>query len=323
MATTYQEERSGEHASQDVPVGEEMPATAPLSTNPSCLAGVSVIDGAHDICKTYDQASEPEPVSSEAIDLVHPENDLPAMEEDSMRTPRLKQTSLAMESLTSKLLIPLQNQDHPLYPENGNEDMTSPRHPEYFNRKAQQDSGDADISRTPSSSNVSSVGLGGSTNSQLDTTSTPVSPDSRASTWKEYKSSFKPESNRPVSVPNFQSKPLSRRRDGPDYPNYPDQSFRALQNQHYPPPYRPGEPHHLRTRSSQPSQNLSFSSSDELSGRGYPPVPSGAKTVGNTPAQSPGLFTPTLTKKHWTGEADDTRSGTPMLHPAHLQAPKE
>lgn len=321
MATTDQEERIGEYESQGVPVGVTMPVTAPLSTNPSCLAGVGVDDGAHDTCKIYDQAFEP--VSSEAIDLVHPENDLPAMEEDSMRTPKLKQTPLAMDSLTSKLLIPLQNQFHALYPGNGNEDITSSRHPEYFTRKAQQDLGDADISRTPSSSNVSSAGLGGSTTSQLDTTSTPVSPDSRASTWKEYTSSFKPESNRPVSVPNFQSKPLSRRRDGPDYPNYPDQSFRALQNQHYPPPYQPGEPHHLRTRSSQPSQNLSFSSSDEISGCGYPPVPSGAKTVGNTPAQSPGLFTPTLTKKHWTGDADESRSSTPMLHPAHLQAPKE
>ena len=197
------------------------------------------------------------------------------------------------------------------------------RHPDYFTQKAPQESIVADISRTPSSSNVSSAGFSGSTYSQRDMSSTPVSPDSRASTWKDYVPSFNPESNRPVSVPNFQSRPMSRRRDGPDYPIYPDQSFKALQNQHYPPPYQPGELHHLRTRSSTPSQNPSVSSIDEASGRGYPPVPSGAKTVGNTPAQSPGLFTPVLSKKHWTGEPDETRSGTPMLHPAHLQPPKE
>ena len=321
MASTDQEERSGEFGSQDVPVEKEMPVTAPLSSNSCCMGGVRAKDSAHDICKINDQAFEP--VASETIDLVHMKNELPAMEEDSMRTPKLEQSQLVTESLTSKLLIPVQNKDHQPYSGNRNENTISPRHPDYFSQTVRQDSVDADISRTPSSSNVSSTGLSGSTNSQLDTASTPVSPDSRASTWKDYTLSFNAESNRPVSVPNFQSKPMSRRRDGPDYPNYPDQSFRALQSQHYPPPYRPGEPHHLRTRSSQPSQNPPFSSGDEIHGLGYPPITSGAKTVGNTPAQSPGLFTPTLTKKHWTGEADETRSGTPMLHPAHLQAPKE
>lgn len=240
-----------------------------------------------------------------------------------MRTPKLEQPALVIDSLASKLSEPVQNESQQLYRGNGDENITSSRHHDYFTQNVSQDSAVADISRTPSSSNVSSTGLSGSTNSHLDTSSTPVSPDSRASTWKDYMSSFNPKGNRPVSVPNFQSKPMSRRREGPDYPNYPDQSFRALQNQQYPPPYRPGEPHHLRTRSSQPYHNLSFSSSDETPGRGYPPISSGAKTVGNTPAQSPGLFTPILAKRHWTGEPSEAHSSTPMLHPAHLQAPKE
>ena len=298
-----------------------MPVTAPPSTNPLSLDGVRSNHNTYDTCKTYGAAFEP--AHSEEIDSMYPKNGLPAMEEDSMMTPKLEQPPLVIESLASKLSEPAQDKYQQLCLGNRDEDIRTSRQPDYFTHRAPQESVVADISRTPSSSNVSSNGLSGSTNSQHDTSSTPVSPDSRASVWKDYIPSFNPESNRPVSVPNFQSKPLSRRRDGPDYPNYPDQSFKALQDQQYPPPYQPGEPHHLRTRSSQPYQNPSFSSRDETSARGYPPVPSGAKTVGNTPAQSPGLFAPILSKKHRTGESDETRSDTPMLHPAHLQAPKE
>ena len=318
MATADQEAESGKYT---IPVGREMPVTAPLSRNPSSLDSVGSNHNAYDTCKTYGAAFEP--AHSEGIDSMHPKNGLPAMEEDSMMTPKLEQPPLVIESLASKLSEPAQDKYKQLCLGDGDEDIRTSRHPDYFTHRVPQESVVADISRTPSSSNVSLNGLTSSTNSQHDTSSTPVSPDSRASVWKDYIPSFNPESNRPVSVPNFQSKPLSRRRDGPDYPNYPDQSFRALQDQHYPPPYQSGEPHHLRTRSSQPYQNPSFSSSDETSARGYPPVPSGAKTVGNTPAQSPGLFAPILSKKHWTGEPDETRSATPMLHPAHLQAPKE
>ncbi|KAF6238095.1 hypothetical protein HO173_003729 [Letharia columbiana] len=318
MATTDTEERVGEHAGQEVSVGGKLPTTPPLSTDPLCL---DVVGSNNVTFQPYDQVFEAPHLKR--IDLVHMKMDSPAMEEDHMQTPKLEHPPLVIESLVSRLSQPEKNEHQQQCQGNGEEDVIISGHPDYFTQNVPQDSFVADISRTPSSSNVSSTGLSGSSNSQLDSSSTPVSPDSRVSAWKDYMPSFNPESNRPVSVPNFQSKTLSRRRDGPDYPNYPDQSFKALQNQHYPPPYQPSEPQHLRTRSSHPAQNLSFSSSDEKPARGYPQIPSGAKTAGNTPAQSPGLFTPMLSKKHWTGESDETRSGTPMLHPAHLQAPKE
>ena len=320
MATTEQEERTGNYAGQELPVREDMPVTATLTRNSLDLDDVGSIHTVPDTREIPGQANEP--AHSQRFKLVDLAYDVPAMEEDSMRTPKLEQSGLVTESLASKLSGPVQDRDELQCSGNGDEDTTSSRQPDYFTQKSLQDSVAADISRTPSSSNVSSTGLSGSTNTHLDTSSTPVSPDSRVSTWKDYVPSFNPESNRPVSVPNFQSKPMSRRREGPDYPNYPDQSFKALQNQQYPPPHRPGEPHHLRTRSSQPTHNLSFSSSDEAPARGYPAVPSGAKTAGNTPAQSPGLFT-MLPKRHWTPDSDELLSKTPLLHPAHLQEPKE
>ncbi|CAF9913279.1 MAG: hypothetical protein ALECFALPRED_008738 [Alectoria fallacina] len=318
MATTDKEGGVRDHASQELSVGEKTPMTPPV---PIDALHLDDLGPNRTTFQAHDRALE-SPHSKE-LDLGHAKYGLPTMEEDQMRTPKLEHPPLAIESLASKLSEPVQNEDQDQHQGDREEDISVSGHSDYFTRKGPHESFVADISRTPSSSNVSSTGLSVSTNSQLDTASTPVSPDSRTSVWKDYTPLFNPEGNRPVSVPNFQSRPLSRRREGPDYPNYPDQSFKALQNQHYPPPYQAGEPHHLRTRSSNPSQNPSFPSSDETPARGYPQIPSGAKTVGNTPAQSPGLFTPKLSKRHWTGEADETRSGTPMLHPAHLQAPKE
>ena len=305
MATTDTERNLGEHPDHELPVGGETPITPPLSTDAWHLNGLG------------------SPPHLDGIDPIHAKRQPPTMEEDQMKTPKLEHPPLVIESLASKLSESAQNENQQQYQGNAEEDITFSGNPDYFTQNVPQGSFAADISRIPSSSNVSSTGLSGSTTSQNDTSSTPASPESRASVWKDYMPLFNPESNRPVSVPNFQSKSLSRRREGPDYPNYPDQSFKALHNQQYPPPYQPGEHHHLRTRSTYPSQKLLFSSGDEIPARGYPPIPSGAKTVGNTPAQSPGLFTSTLPKKHWTGEPDEIHPATPMLHPAHLQAPKE
>ena len=319
MATTDHEERAVKLAGQEGPVEEDSSATAPQTTNPLRLDGVGSQYTTPDTREIHDQSSEP--AHSKGIDLMDSAYDVPAIEEDSMRTPKLEQPALVFESLASKLSNPVQDKDQQHCQGDGYHIARS-RHADYFTQQVPQDSVATDISRTPSSSNVSSTGLSGSTNSQLDTSSTPVSPDSRASTWKDYLPSFNPEGNRPVSVPNLQSKPMSRRREGPEYPNYPDQSFKALQDQQYP-PYRSGEPHHLRTRSSQPSHTLSFALSDEAPVRGFPATSSGAKTVGNTPAQSPGLFMSNFSKQQWSSELDEARSSTPMLHPAHLQEPKE
>lgn len=136
---------------------------------------------------------------------------------------------------------------------------------------------------------------------------------------------FKAGSARPISVPNFKSQSGSRgRREGPAYPNYPDQSFAALQSQYHPPPY---QPHPLRTRSSQSSHNASYSSDSSAKVRDFSTMQSGARTVGNTPAQSPGLFAPSVSRNRPAAQdSEDFAARTPNLHPAqnlHLQAPIE
>lgn len=124
-----------------------------------------------------------------------------------------------------------------------------------------------------------------------------------------------PESARPTSVPTAR-----RQRDGPEYPTYPNQAFAALHSQYYPPPY---QPHPLRTRSSHPSQRSLYSTRSSR-GRDGSPMPSGAKTADNTPAQSPSLFTPTFSRnRDFVDDYEDSDYSAPLLHPAHLPAPKE
>lgn len=95
-----------------------------------------------------------------------------------------------------------------------------------------------------------------------------------------------------------------------DYPVYPDQSYAVLQSQVHPtyqPPFlrsRSSYPSHIHTRSWLPSRV--------------------SRTAGNTPVSSPGLFsvrTPPSTTP--LGSDDETRIGSPYLHPTHLQPPKE
>ncbi|MCJ1283642.1 hypothetical protein MMC26_002973 [Xylographa opegraphella] len=108
------------------------------------------------------------------------------------------------------------------------------------------------------------------------------------------------------------------RRDGPHYPN---QSFAALQSQYYPPPY---QSHPLRTRSSNPSQNSFYSSVSLPQSRDRTPMIAGARTAGNTPAQSPGLFSPSTSAFKMVDDHEEgSQYNTPLLHPSHLVAPKE
>lgn len=96
----------------------------------------------------------------------------------------------------------------------------------------------------------------------------------------------------------------------PEYPVYPDQSYASLQSQIHP----TWQPPHLRSRSSYPLQ------SDSLL-RNQPRV---ARTAGNTPISSPGLFSmrsPRTTPP--IGSDDEGWIGSPYLHPTHLQPPKE
>ena len=151
--------------------------------------------------------------------------------------------------------------------------------------------------------------------------------EENGSSWRDLSTetainrSFAPGSTRPTSVPNFQS----RRREGADYPTYPNQSFAALHSQIYPPIYSPGLQYTARTRSSNAPHTFSASSTDVQTVNEENPHPnSGSKTVGNTPAQSPSLFTPAFANRaKWAGSSDDGRSNTPMLHPTYHKAPKE
>ncbi|KAL8694545.1 MAG: hypothetical protein Q9218_000801 [Villophora microphyllina] len=129
--------------------------------------------------------------------------------------------------------------------------------------------------------------------------------------------------SRPTSVPTVISSSTSLRksRDGPEYPRYPDQSFASLQSQHYLPPH---QTYPLRTRSSHISQNSSFSSIPSHGSRDHIPTVTGARTVGNTPAQSPGVFSPVYpASRTQVEESEDSQTSTPLLHPAHMQTPKE
>ncbi|KAL4868817.1 hypothetical protein BDV12DRAFT_93722 [Aspergillus spectabilis] len=94
-----------------------------------------------------------------------------------------------------------------------------------------------------------------------------------------------------------------------EYPVYPDQSYAVLQSQIHPtyhPPF-------LRTRSSYPTEATP-----------NPGQTRAARTAGNTPISSPGLFSvkpPGLTPSL---ESDgDDHSSSSLLHPTHLQPPKE
>lgn len=184
-----------------------------------------------------------------------------------------------------------------------------------------------DNSRATSTSTLASSAFS-FVSSQRNITSAPHSPQGQLGTSRP---SPTPTPNvvippgkppRPTSVPILTSNSSStrRRRDGPEYPRYPDQSFAALQSQHYP----SYQPQSLRTRSSHASQNSSFSSIPSRGSRDHITMVTGAKTVGNTPAQSPGLFSPVYpASRNIVDESEDSQTSTPLMHPAHMQTPKE
>ena len=145
--------------------------------------------------------------------------------------------------------------------------------------------------------------------------------DSTASTQTIISFPLTPECNDtpPTATPPTPTQTTTQKRcEGPVYPN---QSFAALQSQYYPPPY---QSYSLRARSSHNSPQLSSyspgSSKQPLDQSG---AHTGAKTVGSTPAQSPGLFTTAQHPGSAMGEFERSHAGTPLLHPAHMQAPKE
>ena len=124
-----------------------------------------------------------------------------------------------------------------------------------------------------------------------------------------------PTSSQPVS--SHQPTPQQR----PERPRYPDQSFAALQSQYHPPPYQPHPPW---SRNSHPPGGSNYSSGSSIKSRDRSSKDSGARTAGHTPAQSPGLFVAAYSKDNVTDDDPaESHYSVPLLHPTHLQAPKE
>ncbi|KAF2736351.1 kinase-like protein [Polyplosphaeria fusca] len=113
--------------------------------------------------------------------------------------------------------------------------------------------------------------------------------------------------------------PSRPHRDGPQYPN---QSYAALHHQHHPPSY---SPHILRTRSSHPSHYTSHSITTAALARDAHRdiMDSGSRTVGNSPATSPGLFSPTTPPLRHVDSDEQGFYSSPYLHHTQRQAPKE
>ena len=117
-----------------------------------------------------------------------------------------------------------------------------------------------------------------------------------------------------VDARSVRRPPMSRRtsdKHSQDLPVYPDQSYASLQSQVHPtyqPPFShprsaPQSHHDIRSRLAQSRA---------------------ARTAGNTPLSSPGLFSfKTSHSATPFGTDDDTRVGSPYLHPTHMQPPRE
>ena len=117
-----------------------------------------------------------------------------------------------------------------------------------------------------------------------------------------------------VDARSVRRPPMSRRtsdKHSQDLPVYPDQSYASLQSQVHPtyqPPFShprsaPQSHHDIRSRLAQSRA---------------------ARTAGNTPLSSPGLFSfKTPHSATPFGTDDDTRVGSPYLHPTHMQPPRE
>lgn len=190
----------------------------------------------------------------------------------------------------------------------------------YLGPRMPQSTDAADLIRAGSTSTLSSASGDALANSHLEIGSAPESPDAHPPVGRGLptdiaSSSTHPEPSRPTSVPIALS-----RRDGAGYPNYPNQSFSALQSQSHT-LYYPSRP--LRARNSHSSQN-SLNTSGMGDSRYAPTMASGARTVGSTPIHSPHLFTPTASRNRASGdESEDSHYNTPLLHHTHLQAPIE
>ena len=133
---------------------------------------------------------------------------------------------------------------------------------------------------------------------------------------------------RPTSVPIMQgrSSQIDDHVEHHEHPSYADQPYADLPaQQHLPRQHHyPHHPPPLRTRNSNPSQHSSYSSLSYRQSREFPSMVAGAKTVGCTPSQSPGLYSPSYPRsKASTDNLEDVGYQTPQLHPTHNHPPIE
>lgn len=295
------------------------PELPPIVTAPVLdLDGAAITMGFSELHEQHEGPSHP----SESVrpPLEHHQGSTPKSELSSLQsaihTPAVSWTSEDFNSLPRDLPVQDSTQGDPFLHRGGDS----------FSLALLPNRHVTELSRAASTSTLSSTSDDGLFHGRRNSTSAPQSPERHPVASREVSThtttgpTSNPQPPRPTSVPNLTHSTGRRRRDGPEYPNYPNQSFAALQSQHHPLSY---QPHPLRTRSSHPSQGSSYSSSTSRS-RDGPTVPPGAKTAGNTPAQSPGLYTPTMSRSQNPGdESEESHYNTPLLHPTHMQAPKE
>ena len=237
--------------------------------------------------------------------------------DDQSRTPTSEYPSTVPTPATSWTTHELPSQVHdPQFADSGNALHLSSQNDCYFTPISAPNSDSAEHPTATSTPALSSESRTSSIGDKLDCVSAPQSPGIN---WRDYSSREVPsdtETPRPASLPAKPNDGHSR-----SHPNYPNQSFAALQAQYIPPHYP--RPRPLRTRSSHPSQHQSYSADDSRRSKETSFMSGVAKTAGNTPAQSPGLFSPTFSPHRSTGEHEDGQYNTPLLHPSHMQAPKE
>ena len=128
---------------------------------------------------------------------------------------------------------------------------------------------------------------------------------------------------RPHSVDPYRTyTPVSKQGDGPHYPN---QSYAALQFQQYPPSHQPpaGRTHSHHHHFSSLSNSHIVTPGIQSEFYHNPADSGGSKTVGNSPAASPGLYSPSTPPFRNGRQPDDGSYSSPYLHHTHRQAPKE
>ena len=308
MAAPSGETGEGEHASKESPLAGHLPVIPPLSAN----------------------MERPNAKYAGDVDLM-PEGQSQTTEPEDVKklAPSTDEYHMPISGPPSPAAAPMfsAEQKEPRGQSKiAGSDTAKPESSDYFAPKTPENSNVTDFAQnTIPTSSASSQGYSSASKPHYSLPGSSL--EENGSSWRDLSTetainrSFAPGSTRPTSVPNFQS----RRREGTDYPTYPNQSFAALHNQIYPPIYSPSSQYIARTGGSNHPHTFSASSTDvQTVNKDNPHSNSGSKTVGNTPAQSPSLFSPAFANRaKWAGGSDDGRSNTPMLHPTHHKAPKE